>query len=61
MVTYDYGSIEIIWLAVRPHQAADLKNAFSSMVDELTTGGVKAELFILNNEISGKLKEALQK
>ena len=61
MVHYDYDSNAILQRAVKSRQAADLKNAFTSMVDELTIGGVKPELFILDNEISGELKAALKK
>ena len=60
MVVYDYDSNATLWRAVKSHQAGDLKSAFTCMVEKLTTGRIKLEWFILDNKISGKLKEALK-
>ncbi len=53
MVMCDYDSNAILQRAVKSRQAADLTNDFISMVDELAIWGVKPELFILDNKISG--------
>ena len=52
MVMYDYDKNAILQRAVKSRQAVD---AFISMVDELTIVVVKPKLFILDNEMSGKL------
>ena len=59
MVRYDYHSNDILQRAVKSRQVVDLKNAFTSMIDKLTTEGVQPKLFILDNKTSSELKATL--
>ena len=61
MVAYDYDSNAIIAQPIKNRQAATMRDAFNTIVSKLSKRGAKPSLFILDNEISGEFKQALEK
>lgn len=60
-VMYDFDSNAILGLPVKSRQAKTLTNAWEQLQKKLTKHGHETKHYIMDNEISGELKSALQK
>ena len=61
MVFYHYDANYIHAIPVKTRQAAHLKSAFVTHLEEMMQAGLKPDMYILDNEISNELKRALTK
>ena len=61
LVIYDYDSNAIIAKPIKSKRAADIRDAFIDVVSIFAKRGAKPSIYLLDNEISGKFKKALDK
>ena len=61
MVMYDYDSNVILAETIKNRQAATIRNAFLNIHKVLTARGIDPKVYILENDCSGDLKEAMKK
>ena len=61
MVFYNYDGNFINAKPVKSRQAAHLKNAFIAHTEEMKVSGIHPKIYILDNEISTELRNALKK
>ena len=60
LVIYDYDSNAILAEPIQSRQAAHIKKAYNKIITFLASRGAKPKVFILDNEVSGELKLAIQ-
>ena len=61
MVIYDCDINEILVEPIRNSQSATIRNAFLNIHKVLTARGIDPKVYILENDCSGDLKEAMKK
>jgi hypothetical protein len=61
MILYDYHSNVILSKPLKPRQASELTNAWTSLYTQLQSNGYAPELHIVDNECSDELKKAFRK
>ena len=60
LIVYDYDSNAILAEAIQSRQAAHIKQAYDKIITLLASQGAQPKVFILDNEISGELKQAIK-
>ena len=61
LVVYDYDSNAILAEALLCRQAGEIRRGWECIHQQLKTRGVEPNLYVLDNEISGEFKNALNK
>ena len=61
MILYDYDSNAILAKAVKTRQAKDLSDTWKQLYNDLTRNGHTTKTFIMDNECSSDMKNALKK
>jgi hypothetical protein len=61
LVVYDHDSNSILQCPLKNKTGAEIKRGWTSMHERLTKGGNQPKMYILDNEASAQLKQALAK